>query len=153
MHPVASSCFLLFLFFRFSGYLKCPKNSGKIILKIGMTEPSGVIKEGRGATTRQPGGLVARPHPGLRGHPLGCPVGPLDAPFTYIYPSGWKPLIRIPFSRTPLCSDAAAILRSGLPGEAAPAPYRKEEPPPGDPPSPWTPPGCAVSSLPCTMGP
>src|ERR1041385_4442377 len=44
MHPIASSCFLLFLFFRFSGYLKCPKNSGKVILKISVTEPSGRTK-------------------------------------------------------------------------------------------------------------
>ena len=30
MHPSASSCFLLFLYFRFSEYLKCPINSRKI---------------------------------------------------------------------------------------------------------------------------
>src|ERR1043165_2573792 len=36
--------FLLFLFFRFSGYLKCPKNSGKIILKISLQEASGITK-------------------------------------------------------------------------------------------------------------
>src|SRR3954467_16001975 len=64
--------------------------------------------------------------------PPDCLVGPLDAPFTYIYPSGWKPLISISFSRTPLCTAAPAVSRSGLPGEAAPAPCRKEEPPPGD---------------------
>src|ERR1043165_3854666 len=64
--------------------------------------------------------------------PPGCLVGPLDAPFAYIYHSGWKPLRRIPFSRTPLCIAAAAISRSGLPGEAALAPCRKEKPPPGD---------------------
>src|ERR1043165_5422366 len=64
--------------------------------------------------------------------PPGFLVGPLDAPFAYIYLSGEKPLRRIPFSRRPLCSAAAAVSRSGLPGEAAPAPCRKEKPPPGD---------------------
>src|SRR3954467_15295484 len=49
--------------------------------------------------------------------PPDYPVGPLDAPFTYIYPSGWKPLISISFSRTLICT-AAAVSRSGLPGEA-----------------------------------
>ena len=57
---------------------------------------------------------------------------PSTPPFTYIYPSGQKPLIRIPFSREPLCSATAAISRSGLSGEAAPAPCREEDPPPGD---------------------
>src|SRR3954471_17936046 len=46
---------------------------------------------------------------------------------------------------------AATISRSGLPGDAAPTPCRKEESPPEAPPSPWTPPGCAVSSPPWTM--
>src|SRR3954466_4795216 len=69
VHPVASSCFLLFLYFRFSGYLKCSKNSRKIILKIRVKEPSGIIKKGRGATTKQPGGLLARPHPRPRQEP------------------------------------------------------------------------------------
>src|ERR1041385_2634827 len=57
---------------------------------------------------------------------------PSIPPFACIYPSGWKPLISIFFSRTPLCTAAAAVSRSGLPGEAAAAPCRKEEPPPGD---------------------
>ena len=34
-------------FFRFSGYLKCPKNSRKIILKISIKEPSGRTKRGQ----------------------------------------------------------------------------------------------------------
>src|SRR3954470_23649880 len=78
--------------------------------------------------------------------PPGCPVGPLSPPFAYIYPSSGNPWKQNPFSRNPLCSTDAAVSRSGLPGEAAPAPCRKDTPPPGDPPSPWTPPGCAVSS-------
>src|SRR3954464_9233314 len=54
--------------------------------------------------------------------PPGHLVGPLAPPFAYIYPSGWKPLRRIPFSRPPLFIAAAAVSRLGLPGEAAPAP-------------------------------
>ena len=53
-------------------------------------------------------------------------------PPAYIYPSGWKPLISISFPRTRLCTAAAVVSRSGLPGEAAPAPCREEELPPGD---------------------
>src|ERR1043165_8209208 len=64
-----------------------------------------------------------------------------------------KPLKRNPFPRNPLCSAAAAIFKSGLPGEAAPAPCRKEITPPEDHPWPWTPPVCTVSSPPWTMGP
>src|ERR1041384_6056451 len=124
---------LLFLFFRFSDYLKCPKNSGKIILKISVQEASGRTKGGKRGhhqgARRVPS---AAPTLGRAGCPPGCPVGPLDAPFAYIYPSGWKPLNRNPFSRNPLCFTAAAVFRSGLPGEAAPAPCRKEIPPWGD---------------------
>src|ERR1041384_705596 len=74
----------------------------------------------RGPPWAAPGGLLAA---------LGAPPTP---PFTYISPSDQKPLDRNPFSRNPLCSAAAAVSRSGLPGEAAPAPCRKEIPPPGD---------------------
>src|ERR1043165_5401246 len=89
VHPVASSCFLLFLFFRFSDYLKCPKNSIKIILKISVMEPSGVIKKGKGATTRDQEGPWRDPTLGRARRPPGFLVGPLDAPsFAYIYPSG-----------------------------------------------------------------
>src|ERR1043165_6916731 len=126
MHPVASSCFLLFLFFRFSGFLKCPKNSGKIILKISVQEASGVTKEGKRGhhqgARRVPGAAPPWAAPGTLMAALWVPLTP---PFAYIYPSGWKPLKRNPFSRTPLCF-AAAVSRSGLPGEAAPAPCRKE---------------------------
>src|SRR3954465_8165306 len=75
VHPVASSCFLLFLYFRFSGYLKCSENSGKIILKISVKEPSGITKKGRGPTTRQPRGSLARPHPRPRQEASWLPRG------------------------------------------------------------------------------
>ena len=101
MHPVASSCFLLFLFFRFSGYLKCPKNFRKIILKISVTEPSGVIKKGRGATTNSQEGWWRGPTPGLAGHPPGCLVGPLDAPLCLYLPLGTETPKQEPFFAKP----------------------------------------------------
>src|SRR3954464_13778450 len=67
-------------------------------------------------------------------------------PFAYILPPRRKSLISKSFSRSPLCTAAAAVSRSGLLGDVVPAPCRKEEPLPGAPPSPWTPPGCSVSS-------
>src|ERR1043165_10187953 len=42
-----ATVFCCFCFFKFSGYLKCPKNSGKIILKISIQEASGVTTEGK----------------------------------------------------------------------------------------------------------
>ena len=131
MHPVASSCFLLFLFFRFSGYLKCPKNSEKIILKISDLEASGITKgekrDHHQGARRVPGAAPPWAAPGAL---LAALCGPSTPPFAYITPSGWKPLNKKSFSRKPLCSAAAAVFRSGLPGEAAPAPCRKEITPP-----------------------
>src|SRR4051812_45229724 len=97
------------------------------------TEGSGITKrgkEGHHQAARRSGG-AAPPWvaPGTLLTALWVPSMPA---FAYIYPSGWKPLISISLSRTPLCTAAAAVSRSGLPGEAAPAPCRKEEPPPGD---------------------
>src|SRR3954469_1941022 len=80
VHPVASSCFLLFLYFRFSGYLKCSENSGKIILKISVTEPSRVTKRGKGATTRDQEGSWHGPIIVRARRPPGFLVGPLDTP-------------------------------------------------------------------------
>src|ERR1043165_7542819 len=82
-----------------------------------------------GATTRDKEGPWRDPTLGRARRPPGFLVGPLDAPPSPIF----TPLARwIPFSRTHLCSAAAAVSRSGLPGEAAPGPCRKEKPPPGD---------------------
>src|SRR3954470_14272189 len=80
---------LLFLFFRFSGYLKCPKNSGNIILKISVQEASGITKGGKRdhhqGARRVPG---AAPTLGRAGCPPGCPVGPLNAPLRLYIPLG-----------------------------------------------------------------
>src|SRR3954468_19035844 len=122
-------------FSRFSGNLKCPKNSRKIILKISVTEPSGRTKRGKEGHHQGP-----RRVPGAA-PPWAAPGGLLAAlwvlsapPFAYIYPSPGNPWKQNPFSRNHLCFAAASVSRSGLPGEAAPAPCRKETPPPGDPP-------------------
>src|SRR3954470_10323161 len=84
-----TSVFLLFLFFRFFGYLKCPKNSAKIILKISDQEASGITKGERRdhhqGARRVPG---AAPTLGRAGHPPGYPGWPIDAPFAYITPTG-----------------------------------------------------------------
>ena len=139
MHPVASSCFLLFLFFRFSGYLKCPTNSRKIILKISVTEPSGKVKREQEGHHQGPRRVPGAPPLGRARGPPGCPGCPPTPPFAYIYPSDQKPLDGNPFSRNPLCFAAAAVSRSGLPGEAAPAPCRDGEVPPDSSPSPLLP--------------
>src|SRR3954463_6824667 len=43
---VFSRAAVLFLFFRFSGDLKCQKNSRKIILKVSMMKASGITEAG-----------------------------------------------------------------------------------------------------------
>src|ERR1043165_8542548 len=64
--------FLLFLFFRFSGGIKCPKNSRKIILKISTTEDSRITKpepRGHSQPPRRGGGAAQRG--GRARHPPG----------------------------------------------------------------------------------
>ena len=61
-------------------------------------------------------------------HPPGCPVAPLGAPFAYIYPPTRKPPISIYLTRSPLCTAATAVLRLGLPGEAARHPAGRRNP-------------------------
>src|ERR1043165_9703367 len=84
-----ASVFLLFLFFRFSGYLKCPKNSAKIILKISGQVASGITKgESRDhhqGARRVPG---AAPTLGRTRHSPGGPGWPLDAPLRLYNPLG-----------------------------------------------------------------
>src|ERR1041384_3079997 len=97
------------------------------------TEASGITKRGKGGhhqEARRAGGTT--PPWAAPGTLLTASWVPSMPPFAYIYPSGWKPLISISLSRTPLCPAPAAVSRSGLLGEAAPAPCRKEETPPGD---------------------
>src|SRR4051812_31074223 len=102
----------------------CPINSGKLYKKSAsqkfLESPS---KEGSGPT-RAPRGCLAPPWatpPAL----LAALWPPSVPPLAYIYPPQRKPLISICYSRTSLCT--AAVSRSGLREEAAPAPCRKEE--------------------------
>ena len=88
-------------------------------------------KRGAGPPPGSQKGPWHGPTLGHAGCPPGCPVWPLDAPLRLYLPLGVETPITDPFLREPLCSAAAAISRSGLPGEAAPAPCRKEETPPG----------------------
>src|SRR4051812_42843395 len=146
---------LVFCYFSISGSStiksapKIPEKSDKKSARRNLPETPG---RGQRATTRDPGALVARPRgwprqggAWLPGGPPGCPPSPI------YYPLEGIPNIKV-FSRSRLCTTAA-VSRSGLLGDATSAPCRNEEPPPGDPPSPWTPPGCALSSPPWTMGP
>src|SRR3954463_8155506 len=68
VHPSASFCFLLFLYFRFFHYENCQKNSEKNIYKISVPEPSGPRRRAGGG----PPGLQA---PWWRGPPPGCAGG------------------------------------------------------------------------------
>src|SRR3954471_4332865 len=87
------SVFCCFCISGFPAIKSAPKIPGKIYKKSAQQKLPESPREGRGATTRQPGGQVARPHPGP------C--------------QGRGP---------PSSTAAAAVSRSGLPGEAAPAP-------------------------------
>src|ERR1041384_3239699 len=147
MHPVASSYLSAVFVFQAFRLFKVPKKFRKNYIKN--QRPGSFRKNQRREGGPPPGsqkGPWRGPTLGRAGHPPGCPVGPLDAPLRLYLPLGWKPLNRNPFSRNPLCSAAAAVSRLGLPGEAAPAPWRKEITPLGDHPQPWTPPVCSVSS-------
>src|SRR3954465_13547602 len=55
---------------------------------------------------------------------------PWMPPFPYILPPRRKSLKSNSFARSPLCTAAAAVSRSGLPGDTDPAPCRKKESPP-----------------------
>ena len=83
----------------FSGYLKFPKNSGKIILKISVTEPSGRAKRGKEGHHQGPRRVPSAAPPwAALGGLLAALGGHLTPPFAYIYPSDQKPLDGNPFS-------------------------------------------------------
>src|SRR4051812_36255558 len=122
-------CFCISGFPAIKSAPKIPKKSYK---KSASRKPPETPKEGRGPPQGLQKGPWCDPTLGRAREPPGCPVAPLGAPFAYISPPTRKPLISIYLSRSPLCTAATAVSRSGLPGEAAPAPCRKDEPPPGD---------------------
>src|SRR3954468_18447667 len=78
--------FCCFLFFRFSGYLKCPKNSGKVILKISVQEASGRTKGGKRGhhqeARRAPGAAPPWAAPGTLLAALWVPSTPPSPIFT-----------------------------------------------------------------------
>ena len=115
--------------------------------------------ERRGATPSQaasptprrpPGTARTEAAPGTRLVRWGLPP---SSPSAYLFIYLRKPSEGPPLRDLPYCSTAGAISISGSPGEAVPAPCRREDWPPEASPSPWSPPGCAVSSPPWTMGP
>ena len=153
MHPSVSSYFVLFFYFSFPPYKNARKIPGKIQEKSAyrkLREEPGRGKRGaRGAQAATRCGST----PGrARGAP-GAPSPPLAAPFSYLFSVTGKLQKENPISQTLLCSAAAALPRSGAPEDLFPAPCRREDRPPGASPPPWTLPGCAMSSLPWTMGP
>src|SRR4051812_28849301 len=127
MHHSASSCFLLFFYFRFPPYKKCQKNSGKNIGKISVQEASRRARVGQRGARGDPGGHPARPHPWPRQGAPGAPGPPLAVPFAYLFSVTGKLLRQNPFSRSLLCSAAAALPRSGAPEDLFPAPFRRED--------------------------
>ena len=119
-----------------------PEKSRKNYIKISVPEASWHPKYSRRGATRAPGALVARPPSWpRRGGRLGPPGLRRCPPLAYIYTASRNPRGRNPFSRSHLCSAAAALPRSGAPGELFPAPCRRGGSPPGASPPPWTPPG------------
>ena len=101
MHPVANSSFLLFLFFRFSGYLKCPKSSEKIILKISVTEPSGKVKREQEGHHQGPRRVPGAPPLGRARRPPGWPGCPPDSSLRLYLPLGSETPGRKPFFAKP----------------------------------------------------
>ena len=120
MHPVASSCLSAVFVFQVFRLFKVPKKFRIYKKNQRMGSFRNNQRRGAGPPPGSQKGPRRGPTLGRAGCPPGCLVGTLDAPFAYVYPSGWKPLIRNPFSRDTLCSAATAVSRSGLPGEAAP---------------------------------
>src|SRR3954470_13732138 len=145
----------VFCYFCISGFpaiKSAPKISEKLYKKSASRKALESPKEGRGPPQGLQKGPWRGPTLGRAREPPGCPVAPLGAPLRlYLPPEEETPNIDLLFANSSLYR-CTAISRSGLPGEAALAPCRKEEPPPGDHPSPWTPPECAVSSPPLDHG-
>ena len=107
MHLVASSCFLLFLFFRFSGYLKCPKKLRKNYIK---NQRKGTFqKNQKGAGGPPPGtqeGAGRGPTLGRARGPPGCPGWPPDSPLRL-----YLPLIRKPSEHEPFFANSSLLRR------------------------------------------
>ena len=132
MHPVASSCFLLFLFFRFSGYLKCPKNSRKITLKISMTEPSGKVKREQEGHHQGPRRVPGAPPLGRARGPPDCPGWPPDSSLRLYLPLGSETPGQKPFFAKPSLFRCRCRFKIGAAWRSCSGTLPKEKPPPGD---------------------
>ena len=132
------SGFLLFLFFRFSVGLKCPKNSIKNILKISTSEDSRIIKtEDRGHCQPAKRATGAAQKGGRARHPPGCPRWPHEAPLRLYNPLGVETPKQDSFS--PEAIPISAAIENKLRGRGdripVPAPCRDGEVPPDSSPS------------------
>ena len=88
MHPVASSCFLLY-FFQVFRLFKVPKKFQKNYIK---NQRDGTFRKNQKMEGGPPPGSQKGPWRGptlgRAGHPPGFPVGPLDAPLRLYLPLG-----------------------------------------------------------------
>ena len=151
--PVSFFCW--FCISRFPAIKIAPKIPKKLYKKSPMRNLPESPKEGRRGPTRAPCALVARPKGEARQGPSRIPGGPPRWPPSSIYcPGGGNPKYRSSFSHLLSVSPPPPFQDWGCQEKLPRHPAgRKNHAPPGVHPSPWTPPGCAVSSPPWTMGP
>src|SRR3954471_5399016 len=108
---------------------------------------------GQKATTREPGALVARPRGWPRQGVPGSLVDPLAAPLRlYLPPEEDIPNIEVLFPMSSLYRRRRRF-KIGAAKRSCPSTLPEGGTTSGSPSSPWTPPGCVVSSPPWTMGP
>ena len=152
MHPVASSCFLLFLFFRFSDYLKCPKNSRKIILKISVQEASGRTKRGKRGHHQGARRVPGATHPGPRRVPSWLPCGSHRCPLSPIFTLVRKPSEQEPFFAKPSLFRRRRCFKVGAAWRSCSGTLPEGDHPSGRPSIAMDASRCTVSSPPWTMG-
>ena len=112
------------------------KSAPKIPEDLYKNQCPGSLRNNQGRRGGPPQGIQKGPWRGptlgRARHPPGCPVAPLGSPLRLYLSLGVEtPNIDMFFTNSSLYRRRRRF-RSGLPGEAAPAPCRKEEPPPGD---------------------
>src|SRR3954468_15844290 len=125
--PVVVFCYFCIL--GFPAIKSAPKIPEKSDKKAALRKLPEKSREGRGAPPGDQKGPWRGPTLGRARGPPGCLVGPPGAPLRLYLPLAEETPNTSPFSQSLLCTAATAVSRSGLPGEAAPAPCRKEEPP------------------------
>ena len=127
MHPSASSYFLLFFYFRFPHIKSAPKIQEKSDKKLAYGNLPESPGWGQRATTRDPGALVARPRAWSRQGGAWAPSGPPGYTVClYITPVEETLRIEVFFPISSLYFRRRRF-KIGLPGDAVPAPCRREE--------------------------